>query len=59
MPTDIVENRRYHKQTTIARLDYLRNVLGAVKDWAILADQKGPNRYNAMATRMSPAPTEF
>ena len=34
-------------------------VLGAVKDWAILADQKGPNRYNAMATRMSPAPTEF
>jgi hypothetical protein len=27
-------------------------LLGAVKDWAILADQKGPNRYNAMATNV-------
>jgi hypothetical protein len=34
-------------------------MLGAVRDWAILADQKGPNCYDAMATRMSPAPTEF
>ena len=40
-------------------LDLALGLLGAVKDWAILADQKGPNRYNAMATRMSPAPTEF
>ena len=34
-------------------------LLGAVRDWAILADQKGPNCYDAMATRMSPGPTEF
>jgi hypothetical protein len=31
---------------------YFFGLLGAVKDWAILADQKGPNRYNAMATNV-------